>query len=86
MGVSKEKYIAKHNTSGEMQEHDKTSKNYTEESNDYDSDHYSEVDANNHVGNVDIVVDDAVVDNKCDNVFTFAPGEGQHPLSMLSLY
>ena len=47
-----------------------------------DSDHYSEVDANEHVGNVDTLVDDADIDNKCDKVFTFAPGEGQHPLSL----
>ena len=67
---------------GEMQEHDKTNKNDTVESNDYDSDHYSEVDADDHVGNVDTLVDDADIDNKCDKVFTFAPGEGQHPLSL----
>ena len=30
-----------------------TSDNDTAESNDYDSDHYSKVDANDHVGNVD---------------------------------
>ena len=84
-GVSKEQSVAKHNTSGEMQEHDKTSENDTVESNDYDSDHYSEVDANDHNGNVDTLVDDADVDhvdNKCDKVCTFAPGEGQHPLSL----
>ena len=40
------------------------------------------VDANEHVGNVDTLVDDANIDNKCDKVFTFAPGEGQHPLSL----
>ena len=27
-------------------------------------------------------MDDADIDNKYDNVFTFAPGEGQHPLSL----
>ena len=34
LGVSKEQSVAKHNTSGEMQEHDKTSENNTVESND----------------------------------------------------
>ena len=72
----------KNNTEGEMQEHNKTSGNDTVESNDYDSDHYSEVDANGYVGNVDTLVDDADIDNKCDNVFIFAPGEGPHPLSL----
>ena len=79
--VSKESKV-KNNTEGEMQEHNKTSENDTVESNDYDSDHYSKVDANEHVGNVDTLVDDADIDNKCDKVFTFAPGEGQHPLSL----
>ena len=65
-----------------MQEHNKISENDPVESNDYDSDHCSEVDANEHVGNVDTLVDDADIDNKCDKVFTFAPGEGQHPLSL----
>ena len=79
--VSKESKV-KNNTEGEIQEHNNTSENDTVESNDYDSDHYSEVDANEHVGNVDTLVDDADIDNKCDKVFTFAPGEGQHPLSL----
>ena len=79
--VSKESKV-KNNTEGEIQEHNYTSENDTVESNDYDSDHYSEVDANEHVGNVDTLVDDADIDNKCDKVFTFAPGEGQHPLSL----
>ena len=79
--VSKESKV-KNNTEGEIQEHNSTSENDTVESNDYDSDHYSEVDANEHVGNVDTLVDDADIDNKCDKVFTFAPGEGQHPLSL----
>ena len=43
---------AKNNTEGEMQEHNKTSENDIVETNDYDSDHYSEVYANEHVGNV----------------------------------
>ena len=76
--VSKESKV-KNNTEGEIQEHNNTNENDTVESNDYDSDHYSEVDANEHVRNVDTLVDDADIDNKCDKVFTFAPGEGQHP-------
>ena len=52
------------------------------ETNDYDSDHYSEIDANDHVGNVATLVDDTNIENKYDQVFTFAPGEGQHPLSL----
>ena len=52
------------------------------ETNDYDSDHYSEIEANDHVRNVDTIVDDANIENKYDQVFTFAPGEGQHPLSL----
>ena len=80
--VSKEQSKFKDNTESEVQEHDKTSQNDTVEPNGYDSDHYSEVDANERVGNVDTLVDDADIDNKCDKVFTFAPGEGQHPLSL----
>ena len=82
--VSKESKV-KNNTEGEIQEHNNTSENDTVESNDYDSDHYSEVDANEHVGNVDTLVDDADIDNKCDKVFTFAPGKGQHPLSLYQI-
>ena len=48
----------------------------------YNSDRYSETDANDHVGKMDTLVDDADIENKYDQVFTFAPGEGQHPLSL----
>ena len=48
---------------------------------DYDSDHFSEIDTNEQVGNVDTLVDDDNLENKYDKVITFAPGEGQHPLS-----
>ena len=48
----------------------------------YGSDHYSDINANDQVGNVDTLVDDADIENKYDQVFTFAPGEGQHPLSL----
>ena len=48
----------------------------------YDSDRYSEIDGNDHVGNVETLVDDADIEHKYDQVFTFAPGEGHHPLSL----
>ena len=79
--VSKEQSKDKNNKENEKQKQDNTTEN-DEASNDYDSDHYSEVDANDHVGNIDTLVDDADIDNKYDKVFTFAPGEGQHPLSL----
>ena len=60
---------------------DKTNENDIEASHDYDSDHYSEIDANDHVGNIDTLVD-ADIDSKYDKAFTFAPGKGQHPLSL----
>ena len=80
--VSKEQCKDKANAENEKQNQDKTNENEIEASNDYDSDHYSEVDANEQVGNMDTLVDDADIDNKYDKVFTFAPGEGQHPLSL----
>ena len=80
--VSKEHCKDKNYTGNEKQEQEKTTENDIEASNDYDSDHYSEIDANDHVGNIDTLVDDADIENKYDKVFTFAPGEGQHPLSL----
>ena len=80
--VSKEQCKDKVNAENEKQKQDKINENDIEASNDYDSDHYSEVDANEQVGNIDTLVDDADIDNKYDKVFTFAPGEGQHPLSL----
>ena len=80
--VSKEQWKDKDNAENEKQKQDKTNENDIEASNDYDSDHYSEEDANEQVGNIDTLVDDADIDNKYDKVFTFAPGEGQHPLSL----
>ena len=80
--VSKEQCKDKANAENEKQKQDMTNENDIEASNDYDSDHYSEVDANEQVGNIDTLVDDADIDNKYDKVFTFAPGEGQHPLSL----
>ena len=79
--VSKEQCKDKDSIENEKQKQDKTTEKY-EASNDYDSDHYSEIDANEQVGNIDTLVDDADIDNKYDKVFTFAPGEGQHPLSL----
>ena len=49
----------------------------------YDSDHFSEIDSNEQVGNFDSSVDDANLENKYDQVFTFAPGEGQHPFRFI---
>ena len=80
--VSKEQCKDKNYPENEKQKQEKTTENDIEASNDYDSDHYSEIDANDHVGNIDTLVDDADIDNKYDKVFTFAPGEGQHPLSL----
>ena len=80
--VTKEQPKDSHSVENENQEHDKASENFIAESNDYDSDHYSEIDVNDHVGNIDTLVDEADIDNKYDKVFTFAPGEGQHPLSL----
>ena len=81
LGVSREQTNDKHSMDNEKQEQI-TSKKDTNAPADYDSDHYSEIDANDHVGNIDTLVDDADIDNKCDKVYTFAPGEGQHPLSL----
>ena len=79
--VSKEQCKDKNNIENEKQKQDKTTEKH-DASNDYDSDHYSEIDANEQVGNIDTLVDDADIENKYDKVFTFAPGEGQHPLSL----
>ena len=81
LGVSREQTNHKHSMDNEKQE-EISSKKESDAPTDYDSDHYSEIDANDHVGNIDTLVDDADIDNKCDKVFTFAPGEGQHPLSL----
>ena len=50
-------------TENEKQKQDKTNENDIEASNDYDSDNYSKIDANDHVGNIDTLVDDADIDN-----------------------
>ena len=64
--VSKEQCKDKANAENEKQKQDMTNENDIEASNDYDSDHYSEVDANEQVGNIDTLVDDADIDNKYD--------------------
>lgn len=48
----------------------------------YESDKFSDIDCNEHVGNVDTLVDDAAAENKFNQVLAFAPGEGQHHLSL----
>ena len=58
LGVSREQTNDKHNLKNEKQE-EITSKKDTDATTDYDSDHYSEIDANDHVGNIDTLVDDA---------------------------
>ena len=80
--VSKEQCKEKNYTEKEKHKQDKTYEKDIEASSDYDSDHYSEIDVNDHVGNIDTLVDDADIDKKNGKVFTFAPGEGQHPLSL----
>ena len=48
----------------------------------YDSDHFSEVDAYKHAANIDTMKDDTSIETKSNNILTFSPGEGQHPLSL----
>ena len=67
--VSKEQCKDKNYTENEKQKQEKTTENDIEASNDYDSDHYSEIYANDHVGNIDTLVDDADIENKYDKVF-----------------
>ena len=52
-----------------------------------DSDHFSEVDETDlHVGNTDTLFDEIADDSHLigDKEYVFAPGEGQHPLSLYS--
>ena len=60
--MSKEHCKDKNYTGNEKQEQEKITENDIEASNDYDSDHYSEIDANDHVGNIDTLVDDANIE------------------------
>ena len=66
--VSKEQSKDGHSKENEKQEKDKASENAVAESNDYDSDHYSEKDVNGHVGNINTLVDEADIDNKYDSL------------------
>ncbi|VDI23871.1 Hypothetical predicted protein [Mytilus galloprovincialis] len=60
--------------------------NQDENDSDDDSDHFSEVDeSETHVGNTDTLLDHIPDDNPlCDTGLTFAPGEGQRPISLYS--
>ena len=59
-----------------------SSKRNTEIDNqDYIQDSDEEETPQENVGNIDTLVDDADVENRC-NALTFAPGEGQRPLSI----
>ncbi|XP_071123192.1 uncharacterized protein [Mytilus edulis] len=60
--------------------------NQDQNDSDDDSDHFSEVDeSETHVGNTDTLLDHIPDDNPlCDTGLTFAPGEGQRPISLYS--
>ena len=60
--MSNEQSKDSHSIENEKQEQDKASENAIAESNDYDSDHFSEIDVNDHVGNIDTLVDEADID------------------------
>ena len=66
LGVPREQTNDKHSMENEKQE-EITSKKDANAPTDYDSDHYSEIDANDHVGNIDTLVDDADIDNTRDH-------------------
>ena len=76
---NKEKY--KQNTNNEEDVNVSSVSRDSTSADDFDSDHFSEIDTNEQVGNVDTLVNDKNLENKCD-VITFAPGEGQHSLSL----
>ena len=82
--VSKEQNKEKHKQNPTLEE-DMNISSLSKDSkatDDYESDHFSEIDTNEQVGNVNTLVDDENLENKYDKVITFAPGEGQHPLSL----
>ena len=54
--LSKEQCKDKNYTEKEKQKQVKTKENDIEASSEYDSDHYSEIDVNDHVGNIDTLV------------------------------
>ena len=84
LGVSKEQNKETDNQNATDEEAERAShmpRNSTT-TDDYDSDHLREIDTAEQVGNVDTLVDDEYLKNKCNKTITFAPGEGQHPLSL----
>ena len=82
--VSKEQNKEKHKQNPTLEENMNISSlsKDSKATDDDESDHFSEIDTNEQVGNVDTLVDDENLENKYDKVITFAPGEGQHPLSL----
>ncbi|CAC5400691.1 unnamed protein product [Mytilus coruscus] len=80
--------IAKINEEETQNEKNSTEQEDNQDQNDSedDSDHFSEVDENEtHVGNTDTLLDHIPDDNPlCDTGLTFAPGEGQRPISLYS--
>ncbi len=49
----------------------------------YNSDNFNETDTmEEHIGNAETMIVDGNEESKSDQVYTFAPGEGQHPLSL----
>ncbi|XP_076105470.1 uncharacterized protein LOC143073656 [Mytilus galloprovincialis] len=80
--------IAKINEEETQNENNSTEQEDNQDQNDSDddSDHFSEVDGSEtHVGNTDTLLDHIPDDNPlCDAGLTFAPGEGQRPISLYS--
>ncbi|VDI66528.1 Hypothetical predicted protein [Mytilus galloprovincialis] len=80
--------IAKINEEETQNENNSTEQEDHQDENDSDddSDHFSEVDeSETHVGNTDTLLDHIPDDNPlCDTGLTFAPGEGQRPISLYS--
>ncbi|CAC5391861.1 unnamed protein product [Mytilus coruscus] len=70
------------NEKNSTEQEDNQDENYSDD----DSDHFSEIDENEtHVGNTDTLLDYIPDDNPpCDTGLTFAPGEGQRPISLYS--
>ncbi|KAK3087854.1 hypothetical protein FSP39_011503 [Pinctada imbricata] len=58
-----------------------THEKISEDETGYESDHFSEIDSTENVtGNADTLLEDEALNT--DKSYTFAPGEGQHPLSL----
>ena len=81
--LSNDEYLPTKSTmSSENTQGCSSSKRNTEIDNqDYIQDSDEEENPQENVGNIDTLVDDADVENRC-NALTFAPGEGQRPLSI----